>query len=83
MAMPGESMSSTCSRIPRGGGYQLLCDEVFHELGLIRTIQAMNIQLHDATQMLESRRSDLCTRTSQQAAIRNKAGVIEQRGRLL
>ena len=61
------------------GGYRLFSDEVFAELTLIRTLKAMDIPLQDVTQILESRRSGVCTCASLQATIRSKAGEIEQK----
>ena len=61
------------------GGYRLFSNEVFAELTLIRTLKAMDIPLQDVTQILESRRSGVCTCASLQATIRSKAGEIEQK----
>ena len=61
------------------GGYRLFGDEVFAELTLIRTLKAMEIPLQDVRQILESRRSGVCTCASLQDTIRSKAGEIEQR----
>lgn len=61
------------------GGYRLFADDVFAELELIRTLKAMEIPLQDVGQILESRRSGLCTCNSLQATIRSKAGEIEQK----
>lgn len=61
------------------GGYRLFSDEVFAELTLIRTLKAMDIPLQDVTQILESRRSGVCTCATLQATIRSKAGEIEQK----
>ncbi len=61
------------------GGYRLFGDEVFAELALIRTLKAMEIPLQDAYQILESRRSGVCTCASLQNTIRSKAGEIEQK----
>jgi DNA-binding transcriptional MerR regulator len=61
------------------GGYRLFSDAVFAELTLIRTLKAMDIPLQDVTQILESRRSGVCTCASLQATIRSKAGEIEQK----
>ena len=61
------------------GGYRLFGDAVFAELTLIRTLKAMDIPLQDVTQILESRRSGVCTCASLQATIRSKAGEIEQK----
>jgi hypothetical protein len=57
MVTPGESLSKPSSRLPREGGYQLFGDEVFAELGLIRTSKAMDSPLDAATQMGDTRRS--------------------------
>ncbi len=61
------------------GGYRLFNEEVFAELNLIRTLKAMEIPLHDVRQILESRRSGVCTCASLQDTIRTKAGEIEQK----
>ncbi len=61
------------------GGYRLFNSDVFAELGLIRTLKAMEIPLQDAKQILESRRSGVCSCRSLQATIRTKAGEIEQK----
>ena len=61
------------------GGYRLFGDEVFAELALIRTLKAMEIPLQDVRQILESRRSGVCTCGSLQDTIRSKAGEIEQK----
>ena len=61
------------------GGYRLFGDEVFAELTLIRTLKAMAIPLQDVRQILESRRSGVCTCGSLQDTIRSKAGEIEQK----
>lgn len=58
------------------GGYRLFGDEVFAELALIRTLKAMDIPLQDVLQILESRRSGVCTCTTLQDTIRTKAGEI-------
>lgn len=58
------------------GGYRLFGDEVFAELALIRTLKAMDIPLQDVRQILESRRSGVCTCTTLQDTIRTKAGEI-------
>ncbi len=61
------------------GGYRLFSEEVFAELTLIRTLKAMEIPLQDVRQILESRRSGVCTCASLQETIRTKAGEIEQK----
>lgn len=61
------------------GGYRLFAEEVFAELTLIRTLKAMEIPLHDVRQILESRRSGMCTCASLQDTIRTKTGEIEQK----
>ena len=58
------------------GGYRLFGDEVFAELALIRTLKAMDIPLQDVLQILESRRSGVCTCTTLQDTIRTQAGEI-------
>jgi DNA-binding transcriptional MerR regulator len=52
---------------------------VFAELTLIRTLKAMEIPLQDVRQILESRRSGVCTCASLKGKIRTKAGEIEQK----
>ena len=61
------------------GGYRLFSEEVFAELTLIRTLKAMEIPLQDVRQILESRRSGVCSCASLQDRIRSKAGEIEQK----
>ena len=61
------------------GGYRLFHEDVFAELNLIRTLKAMEIPLQDVRQILESRRSGVCTCASLQETIRSKAGEIEQK----
>ena len=61
------------------GGYRLFNEGVFAELTLIRTLKAMEIPLQDVRQILESRRSGVCTCASLQETIRSKAGEIEQK----
>ena len=61
------------------GGYRLFSEEVFAELSLIRTLKAMEIPLEDGRQILESRRSGVCTCASLRDTIRGKAGEIEQK----
>lgn len=61
------------------GGYRLFREAVLEELSLIRTLKAMEIPLQDVRLLLESRRSGLCTCSSLQATIANKAAEIEQR----
>ena len=61
------------------GGYRLFGEEVLAELVLIRNLKAMDIPLQDVTQILESRRSGICTCDSLKATIRSKAGEIQQK----
>lgn len=61
------------------GGYRLFADDVLAELALIRTLKAMEIPLQAVGQILESRRSGVCTCQTLQATIRCKAGEIEQK----
>ena len=58
------------------GGYRLFDDAVFADLTLIRTLRAMEIPLQDVGQILESRRSGVCTCSELQEQIRRKAGEI-------
>lgn len=61
------------------GGYRLFDDAVFAELNLIRTLRAMEIPLPDVRQILEARRSGVCTCTDLKARIRSKAGEIGEK----
>ena len=61
------------------GGYRLFDKEVFAELALIRTLKAMEIPLEDVGQILEARRSGICTCTDLKARIRSKAGEIGEK----
>lgn len=61
------------------GGYRLFDGTVFEELRLIRTLKAMEIPLQDIAQILEARRSGICTCDSIKATISAKAGEIEQK----
>jgi len=61
------------------GGYRLFDAEVFTELQWIRTLKGMEIPLQDVRQILESRRSGVCTCTALQSRIRAKAGEIGQK----
>ena len=61
------------------GGYRQFDDAVFAELNLIRTLRAMEIPLPDVRQILEARRSGVCTCSELKARIRGKAGEIGER----
>jgi len=61
------------------GGYRLFAAEVFSELHWIRTLKAMEIPLQDVRQILESRRSGVCTCSALKNRIRAKAGEIGQK----
>ena len=61
------------------GGYRLFDEAVFAELSLIRTLRAMEIPLQDVRQILEARRSGVCTCSALQARIRVKAGEIGEK----
>lgn len=61
------------------GGYRLFGAEVFTELQWIRTLKGMEIPLQDVRQILESRRSGVCTCTDLKTRIRAKAGEIGQK----
>ena len=61
------------------GGYRLFDEAVFAELTLIRTLRAMEIPLPDVRQILEARRSGVCTCSALQARIRVKAGEIGEK----
>ena len=61
------------------GGYRLFDEGVFAELALIRTLRAMELPLPDVRQILEARRSGVCTCSDLKARIRDKAGEIGDR----
>jgi DNA-binding transcriptional MerR regulator len=61
------------------GGYRLFDDGVFSELALIRTLRAMDLPLPDVRQILEARRSGICTCSDLKALIRSKAGEIGEK----
>lgn len=61
------------------GGYRLFNEAVVAELTLIRTLKAMEIPLQDIHQILESRRSGVCTCDALKHKIRAKASEIEQK----
>ena len=61
------------------GGYRLFDEGVFAELALIRTLRAMEISLPDVRQILEARRSGICTCSDLKARIRSKAGEIGEK----
>lgn len=61
------------------GGYRLFDEAVFVELGLIRTLRAMELPLPDVRQILEARRSGVCTCRDLQERIRSKAGEIGEK----
>ncbi|MEB3319757.1 MAG: MerR family DNA-binding protein [Cyanobium sp.] len=56
---------------------------MFAELTLIRTLRALEIPHPDVRQILEVRRSGVCTCTALQARIRLKAGEIGEKIRAL
>jgi len=58
------------------GGYRLFDEGVFAELTLIRTLRAMEFPLPDVRQILEARRSGVCTCSDLNVRIRRKAGEI-------
>ena len=60
-------------------GYRLFDEGVFAELTLIRTLRAMEIPLPDVRQILEARRSGICTCSELKARIRSKAGEIGEK----
>jgi MerR family copper efflux transcriptional regulator len=67
---------------PRGrsaGGYRLFGPEVLAELQLIRTLKALEIPLPEIAQLLDARRSGVCTCASLQRTIAAKAGEIDQK----
>jgi MerR family transcriptional regulator, copper efflux regulator len=61
------------------GRYRLFDASVYGELGLIRTLRALDIPLATIAAVLEARRSGVCTCDNLQATIRGKAGEIKQR----
>ena len=61
------------------GGYRLFDESVFAELTLIRTLRAMEIPLPDVRQILEARRSGVCTCSELKGRIRRKAGEIGEK----
>jgi MerR family copper efflux transcriptional regulator len=61
------------------GGYRLFGEEVFAELQLIRTLKALEIPLPEIAQVLESRRSGVCSCAALQRTIAAKAGEIDQK----
>jgi MerR family copper efflux transcriptional regulator len=61
------------------GGYRLFAEGVFAELTLIRTLRAMEIALPDVRQILEARRSGVCTCRDLKGRIRGKAGEIGEK----
>ena len=61
------------------GGYRLFADTVFAELTLIRTLRAMEIPVPDVRQILEARRSGVCSCSELKAQIRGKAGEIGEK----
>ena len=61
------------------GGYRLFAESVLAELALIRTLRAMELPLPDVRQVLEARRSGLCTCNALKARIRLKAGEIGEK----
>jgi Predicted transcriptional regulators len=61
------------------GRYRLFAESVYGELALIRTLRGLDIPLPTITAVLEARRSGVCTCDNLQAAIRGKAGEIQQR----
>jgi MerR family copper efflux transcriptional regulator len=70
-----ESLIQPTSR--SNGGFRLFGPSVFAELTFIRTLRALDIPLRAVKQILESRRSGICTWTSLQSTIQSKAGEIE------
>ena len=56
-----------------------MAPEVFAGLESIRTPKAMEMPLQDVRQILESRRSGVCTCTALQSRIRAKAAEIGQK----
>jgi DNA-binding transcriptional MerR regulator len=61
------------------GGYRLFDEAVFAELALIRTLKAMDLSLQEVTQILESRRSGICSCASLKHTIRAKAGEVGEK----
>jgi len=63
----------------REGGYRLFDESVFAELSLIRTLRAMELPLSDVSQILEARRSGVCTCSELKARISSKAGEVGEK----
>jgi MerR family copper efflux transcriptional regulator len=61
------------------GGYRLFAEGVFAELTLIRTLRAMELPLPDVRQILEARRSGVCTCRELNVRIRSKAAEIGEK----
>jgi MerR family copper efflux transcriptional regulator len=61
------------------GGYRLFDEAVFAELTLIRTLRTMEIPLQDVRQILEARRSGVCTCSELKERIRSKAEEIREK----
>ena len=61
------------------GGYRLFDEAVSVELSLIRTLRGMELPLPDVRQILEARRSGVCTCRDLKTRIRSKAGQIGEK----
>jgi DNA-binding transcriptional MerR regulator len=61
------------------GRYRLFDEDVYEELALIRTLRAMEIPLAQVGQILEARRSGVCTCDSLKATISTKLSEIRSR----
>jgi len=61
------------------GGYRLFDESVFAELSLIRTLRAMELALSDVSQILEARRSGICSCRELKARISSKAGEVGEK----
>lgn len=61
------------------GGYRLFDPQVYEELRLIRTLKGMDIPLLDVRQLLDARRSGVCSCEELRARIAAKAEEVEER----
>jgi MerR family copper efflux transcriptional regulator len=59
------------------GGYRLFDERVYAELDLIRSLRSIDIPLSTIRQILDARRSGICTCASLKEMIRSKIGGIQ------
>jgi MerR family copper efflux transcriptional regulator len=59
------------------GGYRLFDERVYAELDLIRSLRSIEIPLSTIRQILDARRSGICTCASLKEMIRSKIGGIQ------